>query len=806
MPAYEGEPLSARLGKTPMGIADAIDIGAQVASGLARAHEKSIVHRDLKPDNIFVTRDGQAKIVDFGIAKLTTQPKLTRTGRTLGTVSHMSPEQVRGEEVDHRSDVFSLGVVLYEILTGELPFKGDHEASIIYNITTSDPDPLDKTRKDVPDALQEIVDRSLQKDTGDRYQSADDLRRDLESLGQAMAAQSNTGDIRLPSSGTSLTGTPSVRWGGLGRRVIVGAIVVLVIATLAIWNILTRTPSEDGEHRERLAGAPHQIALKQITFDAGVEEYPTFSPDASQIAYSLEVQGFRQIFVKDLPSGSQHRITEGSNDNIQPDWSPDGNVIVFVRSHRRDGKLEPGDVFGVHSGGDIWRFDLAVGKEIRIVEDAFNPSFSPDGRQIAFDASWAGPRRIWIADDAGRNPQQITFDDSEAVDHIVPRWSPDGSRLVFQSKEGTSFDIKTVDVTTRQMHLVTQDRFSDLNPVWAGSGDAVYFTSNRSGGLNVWRIVVGADGSSTGAPQQVTTGAGRDAQLAISADGSTIAMSILRLNADLWRVPVSSKNGRPTGEPEALIATTREDSRGAWSPDGTRIAFNSDRTGDMNIWVYSFADAGATQVTRGPGGDYQPRWSSDGQRLVFFSARSGNADIWAVDIDTGTLTQLTQDECLEINPFYSPNEKHIAYHSDHDGRRELWVMNADGSNQRQLTHVGASGHFMLWSGDSERIVFSASGVGAMWVPVEGGDAAPLANVIGRAHMSFSPDEKTIMDVTGHRTLWASPLSGGEPISVFEFEDPDARIDYPVWSPEGQWILFDRVKPQGGDIWLIENLE
>jgi serine/threonine protein kinase len=130
MPAYEGEPLSARLGKTPMGIADAIDIGAQVASGLARAHEKSIVHRDLKPDNIFVTRDGQAKIVDFGIAKLTTQPKLTRTGRTLGTVSHMSPEQVRGEEVDHRSDVFSLGVVLYEILTGELPFKGDHEASI----------------------------------------------------------------------------------------------------------------------------------------------------------------------------------------------------------------------------------------------------------------------------------------------------------------------------------------------------------------------------------------------------------------------------------------------------------------------------------------------------------------------------------------------------------------------------------------------------------------------------------------------------------------------------------------------------
>jgi TolB protein len=484
-------------------------------------------------------------------------------------------------------------------------------------------------------------------------------------------------------------------------------------------------------------------------------------------------------------------------------------VIVFVRSHRADGKLEPGDVFGVHTEGDIWRRDLATGKETRIVENAFNPSFSPDGQRIAFDASWAGPRRIWVADDAGRNPQQITFDDSEVVSQIIPRWSPDGTKIVFQNKEWTNFDIKVVDVASRQMEWVTRDHFQNLNPVWSQAGDAIYFSSYRSGGINIWRIAFAASGSPIGVPGQITTGAGQDVQLAISGDGSRMAMAILRLNADIWRLPVSPRTGRPTGEPEAVIATTREDSRGYWSPGGDMLAFNSDRGGDMNIWIYSLEDGQARQLTRGPGGDYQPNWSPDGTRLVFFSSRSGNADIWHVDVDAGDVEQLTHGEALEINPFFSPDGQHIAYQSDHDGRRELWIMNADGSDQRQLTSIGVGGHFLLWSGDSRRIIFvspSAGGNEAMQISLSGGDPTPLADVIGRSHMSFSPDEEMIMDVTGHRTLWVSPVTSGKPVAVFEFEDPDVRIDYPVWSPDGEWVLFDRVKHEGGDIWLIENLE
>jgi Tol biopolymer transport system component len=444
-------------------------------------------------------------------------------------------------------------------------------------------------------------------------------------------------------------------------------------------------------------------ALTQVTFAAGVEDYPAFSPDGTMIAYNGDVGGVRQIFISNVDGSTPRRVTEGSADDIQAAWSPDGEVLWFVRSHRSDGTLEPGDVFGVHEGGDIWRHELATGRETKIVDDAFNPSFSPDGAQIAFDASWGGPRRIWIADNRGRNPRQLTFDSSEAVSQIAPRWSPDGSRIVFQNMEWTTFDIKTVDVGTGEIRWITHDGFQDLNPVWSGDGKAIYFSSaHRSGGLNVWRIDVDTEGLPVGPPHQITTGAGQDVQLAVSADGSKLAMSILRQNADIWRLPVSTDSGRPSGAPESLISTTREDSRGSWSPDGKYIAFNSDRSGDMNIWLYSLDDGTSRRITTGAGGDYQARWSPDGRSLVFFSARSGNSDIWRVDVTTGELTQLTQDPALDINPFYSPDGRYIAYQSDYDGRRELWVMQADGSQPRALTSIGVSGHFLMWSRDGKQ--------------------------------------------------------------------------------------------------------
>jgi Tol biopolymer transport system component len=556
-------------------------------------------------------------------------------------------------------------------------------------------------------------------------------------------------------------------------------------------------------------GESRRLRLAQVTFSEAIEEYPAWSPDGEALVFSRESAGIRSIFVKNIPSGDERRLTRSEHDEIHAAWSADGKTILFVRARNPGVRLEPGDVFGQFSDGDIWAIDVDSLKESRVIQNAFNPDYSPDGRRIAFDASWAGPRRIWSVDQLGHNPQQLTADTSEAISHIRPRWAPAGQKIVFQNIERTKFDVRVLDLTQGKSIFITDDAVQDLNPVWSPTGGVIYFSSYRGGGINIWRAGITGDGDPSGAPQQLTIGAGQDVEIAISRDGRRLAFSTLKQNADIWRLPVSPETGYPTGAPVEVITTTREDSRGAWSPDGKTIAFNSDRTGEMNIWLYSLETRQSRQLTKGPGGDFQANWFPDGKRIVFFSSRTGNADIWSVDVETGYLEQLARTTSVDVNPFCSPDGKSIAYNSDQSGRPEVWLMNADGSGARQLTDVGVMGHFMRWTKAGDAIIFRCPGGGkpqTLKLPIAGGEPEPVAEVAGGSHMSLSPDETRIMDVIGHKTLWISPLDGGKPEKVFEFDDPDVRIDYPVWSPDGRWILFDRFRPQGGDIWMMENFE
>jgi len=217
----------------------------------------------------------------------------------------------------------------------------------------------------------------------------------------------------------------------------------------------------------------------------------------------------------------------------------------------------------------------------------------------------------------------------------------------------------------------------------------------------------------------------------------------------------------------------------------------------------------ARQVTTGHGGDYQPEWSPDGSKLVFFSSRAGNADVWTVDVNTADAPpeQLTTYPGIDINPAFSPNGQYIAWQSDSGGRNEVWVMSADGSNARQLSHTGTGGHFTLWDADSRHVIFNThiDGVAQIArVSIEGGTAEPIRPINGGWHMSFSPSNELIMDVMGHKTIWVNPIGGDDPREVFSFSDGAIRIDYPRWSPDGTWVLFDGVQARGGDIWLAEG--
>jgi Tol biopolymer transport system component len=759
----EGRGLDEILDAGPLPVAEALGLARQIADALAAAHARGVVHRDLKPANVRVTPAGQAKVLDFGLARdisgdepgsslsVTAAAGPTGAGTILGTPAYMSPEQARGMPVDRRSDLWSFGCLLFEMLSGRRAFHARTVSECLASILHDEPD-WEALPRETGAPVRRLLRRCLLKDADERISDASDARDEIERA--AMPARKVSRPRRAARTASS-------------------------------------TPK-----------------LTQLTLSETLETSPEFSPDGATIAFTADLEGVRKIFLRDLSGGGTVPLTSGRHDDIQPGFAPDGKAVVFVRSREAGVRLEPGDVFGEYIGGDVWAIDVATGAETRIVEDAYNPAFSPDGARLAVDAPWVGPRRIWITDANGHNPQQASTDVSEAVTHLRPRWSPDGRRIVFQNVERTKFGIRVVDLERKSLTWVTNDLFQDVHPVWSPSGRHIYFSSYRSGGLNLWRIAVSAGGKPRGAPQQLTTGAGQDVEAAVSPDGRSIVFAILRQNADLWTLPVDPATGRFTGPPSSLIATTREDSRGAWSPDGRSVAFNSDRGGDMNLWIHALSGGSARRVTEGPGGDFQPNWSPDGRTLAFFSSRSGNAQIWNADVASGETRQLTHAPSLDINPAYSPDGRSIAFQSDRSGRLEVWGMAADGSEPRQLTNVGVGGHFLRWTHDGGAVIFRCVGEGRprlLRVPAQGGPPEELPEMAGGSHISFSPDGSRIMDVVAHKTLWVSPLRGGAPEKVFEFEDPDVRIDYPVWSPDGRSVLFDRFVPQGGDIWLMEGV-
>ncbi len=755
MELVEGEGLDQKISRGPLPLEEALSIARQIAEALGAAHAKGIVHRDLKPANVKVSADRRVKLLDFGLAK------------------------ALGEE--HAPEASGAGLTKSPTLTARATAAGMILGTAAYmSPEQARGQPVDE-KADIwafGCVLYEML-------TGKKAFEG-------ETLGDMLAAiLRGEADFSLLPAGTR---PPLV-------------------------SFLRRALSKDARLRPQEIGAALQALetttqtprlpsrLLQLTFGEGIAEFPAFSPTGDRIAFSREDGRVRKILSKDLGTSEETPLTRGPFDDIQPSFSPDGARLLFVRAKEEGRRLEPADVFGQYGGTDIWEVDLKTGREALLLRDAANPAWARDSR-IAFDASWAGPRRLWVTDGRGRNPQQVTSDSSEAVVHVRPRFSPDGRHLVFQNIERTKFDVRVADLESRRLTWVTNDPAQDVCPVFSPSGDFIYFSSFRSGGLNIWRVPVRDDGSPDGPLQQLTTGAGQDVQATLSPDGRRLAFSTLRQNAHIWRLPVDPGTGHAAGPPEKVIVATREHSRGAWSPDGRVIAFNSDRSGEMNLWLFRFEDRSVRPVTRGPGGDFQPRFSPDGGRIAFFSCRGGSPDIWSVEVATGELARLTSTGSIDVNPAFSPDGRRIAWQSDQSGRLEVWVMNADGSGPRRLTDVGAMGHFLVFSPDGRSVFFrcSSGAQPVLSVPVDGGEPEPLPTVAGGSHLSLSPDGSRIMDVVAHKTLWVSPLGGGSPEKVFEFEDPDVRIDYPFWSPDGHWVLFDRFRPQGGDLWLMEGME
>jgi Tol biopolymer transport system component len=802
MQLVKGKTLTEMIPKRGLPLNKFFEIAIPLADAASAAHERGIVHRDLKPDNLMMSDDGRLKILDFGLAKLkqefagagiselpTQSP--TQEGRILGTVAYMSPEQAEGKSIDHRSDIFSIGIILYEMATGERPFKGDTTVSILSSIVKDTPISVTDVNPERPHILARIVKRCLVKDPTRRYQTVLDLRNELEELKQEL--ESGEVEHAPPSKATS------TKW----VLALVGAMAVSVIGTY----LLLQPRRETTETQTVVTGA----ALTRLTSKAGRELFPSLSPEGDFVVYADQSTGNWDIYLQRVGGEKAINLTEDSStDDSQPSLSPDGELIAF-RSER--------------DGGGIFLMG-ATGESVRRLTDfGCSPAWSPDGSEIAYVTECnletpdtrGGVSQLWTVNLVSGETRLI----SEA-DSVQPSWSPHGLRIAYWSIDDASGkrtgqrDIWTIPAHGGEAVPVTQDAPTDWNPVWSPDGNYIYFSSDRSGSMNLWRIPINEEsGRVLGQPEIVTTGATASHQHhSFSKDGSQLAYVEWVESSNLWKVSFDPSTGKVDGQPSQITRGSRLATGVGLSPDGGWLAFDAFGSGREDIIVIRTDGTGRRQLTDDPYRDRCPRWSPDGKKICFYSNRSGSYEIWTIEPDGSGLQRLTDTPGQSVNfPAWSPDGTRMAYYNRSEGLSYIFDPNKPWEKQAPVPLPSLGNEYQFeaysWSPDGRSI---AGPIQAARRRIRGPAIYDL-----ESKKYFGPLEFTevahgfpawLPDSSGIVFAGADPSSGKKGLYMVDRELrqvqeilSDATVEYPNVAPDGRWIYFNR-RIIEADIWLL----
>jgi eukaryotic-like serine/threonine-protein kinase len=619
----EGQTLRQLLQDGPLASPQVIEIAIQLADALSASHAVGIIHRDMKPENVMLRTDGYVKVLDFGLAKLIEQRQVslvTDPGKVMGTISYMSPEQALGQTVDHRTDIFSLGIVLYELLSGLQPFKGDSDAATYNAILNLSPLPVTNSQPDLPNEWRWIIERMLEKKPEQRFQTAADLKTALKTLKH----DSGSGAIPKVSGTTSQPLRPPARRSWIPKAVIAaGAGVVLAVAGYLVWSA------------SKPANAPALRAANftQLTRKPGQEIYPSLSPDGKLLLYADAEAGNWDIYLQRVSGTTPINLTRDSAvKDSQPAFSPDGEQIAF-RSDR-DG----GGIFIMGATGENVR---------RLIGQGHNPAWSPDGQEIAFSkGSFARPSErgnypspLQVVKVASGETRQVT-----EMDAVQPNWSPHGDRIAYWGiLNGGQRDIWTVGAQGGEPVAVTSDPALDWNPIWSPDGRYLYFASDRGGSMNLWRVPIDeASGKLLGAPEPVTTPATYCGYINFSRDGRHLAYAQVVDQVNVQQIGFDPVKGKIESNPVWITRGSRIATDPDLSPDGEWVVFGATGDKQEDLFVVRRDGTGLRQITNDKHKDRAPRWSPDGQQIVFFSDRSGPYEYWLINPDGNGLRQFSQ--------------------------------------------------------------------------------------------------------------------------------------------------------------------
>ncbi|HVO82207.1 MAG TPA: protein kinase [Terriglobales bacterium] len=805
MELLEGKTLDQKIGGQALPMGQLLDLAIQIADALDAAHAKRILHRDIKTSNVFVTSRGQAKVLDFGLAKLVrghggefetvglsevTQEHLTSPGTAVGTVAYMSPEQALGQELDPRSDVFSFGAVLYEMASGTLPFRGNTTAALFDAILHKAPVSPVRLNPDLPAELERIISKALEKDRDLRYQSAAELRSDLKRLKRdsdstrisetaSVAAMPTAPAARPPSSRATRIAQEARQ-----NKVSVGLIAVMVLLVLGaaaygVYALLHRS-----------IRAPFQsMNISKIT-GSGKAFMAAISPDGKYVVHVAQELGQQSLWIRHIATGSNTQIVPPTESNyVGVTFAPDGNYVYFDRIEKERPNV-----------GLLYQVPVLGGTPKLISGDVDSHiSFAPDGRRFVFlrNDSAHGLTSLIIANADGSDEHKLVSETGPGAFQGAPSWSPDGKviaimRVLGKGGLGSFVAVDAGNGSSREIAPASEVGIvSDSSWLPDSSGLLISYANQSTR----WDRQIGYLTYPAGQLRRVTNDLNHYADsFSATRDGSSLVTVAAETDNNIWVMPAKGKASEAvqitSGEAEAFELD--------WTPDGKIVSEPHSNGFELDRYNADGSEKMSLFEDQWPGSS--PSVCGDGRQVVFVSLHAGtSANVWRIDSNGGGLTQLTRGT-LDGAPTCSPDGRWVVYVSGDAGKVTTWRVPSEGGSPQQLSDLNS--YSPTISPDGKWVsFFYGEGAGVAYrtklgvIAATGGALVHSLDVLpqGSGKVRFTPDGQAlaypVIDDRGVGNLWAQPIAGGPPSQLTDFKD-DRIFDY-AWSRDGKQLAVSR---------------